>query len=333
MGNGPSFLRVDRHDRLVEMALFGEATVPLGHGVSATAGGRVFNSRTRVASLITTAGGAPPASFRGALHRAGFVPKLLLAYQRQPSWLVYASAAKGFRSPGFNTTAAPGETFVESGPGQPARRYDDDELWSYELGAYATLFADRLSLRAAVFRAVWRDVQSDQLLPSGLEYTANIGRAVIRGFEAESAYRRGRLSLRAAVLLNDPELVRADPGFPIRPELALAAVPRASGSILGHYSWPLSSWSTADLDARLAYVGPSHLTFDAQTAPRMGGYLTSRVAGSVAWRRWRLTLAVENVTNAYGDTFAYGNPFILRTTRQVTPLRPRLTTLTFEGAL
>jgi hypothetical protein len=32
---------------------------------------------------------------------------------------------------------------------------------------------------------------------------------------------------------------------------------------------------------------------------------------------------VDNPTDVTGDTFAYGNPFTLRRSRQITPLRPR----------
>jgi outer membrane receptor protein involved in Fe transport len=282
--------------------------------------------------VINAAGTIAPTAFRGALHRVGFAPKFVLAYQPHPSWLIYASAAKGYRAPGFNTINAPGQTFATDG-GQPARRYADDELWSYELGASASLMQRRLSVRMAAFDAIWRDVQSDQLLPSGLSYTANIGRAEIRGIEAEGAYRRGGFELRASGVLNDPELVRGDPAFPVRPELSLAAAPSASASLLAHYGWRLASGPDVGLDARLGYVGRSHLTFDATTAPRMGGYVTSRIAGSLEWRRWRVTLAVDNVTDGYGDTFAYGNPFILGRTRQVTPLRPRLATVTVAASM
>ena len=57
--------------------------------------------------------------------------------------------------------------------------------------------------------------------------------------------------------------------------------------------------------------------------PEQGNYDTGRLAASLVDDHWRLTLSVDNPANSYGDTFAYGNPFILRSTRQMTPLRPR----------
>ncbi len=64
----------------------------------------------------------------------------------------------------------------------------------------------------------------------------------------------------------------------------------------------------------------------------MGGYSTGRIAAALADDRWRLTLAIDNPADALGDTFAYGNPFTLRTTRQVTPLRPRTISLSLRVA-
>ena len=99
-----------------------------------------------------------------------------------------------------------------------------------------------------------------------------------------------------------------------------------------HYDWSLGSDLTLELDGRYAYVGHSHLTFDATTAPLMGGYATGRLAVGLATRRWRTTLALDNPTDTRGDTFAYGNPFSLRSTDQITPLRPRTVSLSVRVA-
>ncbi len=62
----------------------------------------------------------------------------------------------------------------------------------------------------------------------------------------------------------------------------------------------------------------------------MGGYGTGRIALSFVDPAWRTTLAADNLFDARGDTFAYGNPFSLRTIRQVTPLRPRTISLRIQ---
>jgi len=324
----PVYFHEDRRERLTEAALFGEVTAPLGGGFAATVGGRLFTVHTQVASQLAVAAGAPAMPFSGHVDVVGFAPKLVLSYVRSPTFLVYAQAAEGYRSPGLNTTAGPGQTFSEPGGPPPERVYRKDELWSFELGTRMKVWDGRLVFRAAAFDSVWRNIQSDQLLPSGLPFTANIGDGSIQGLELEGSYRSGELTLRSSLLLNHPELDRANPAFPTRPELSLAGVPSVSGSLLAHYAVPLSSVWTMSFDGRVVYVGASHLTFDAQTSPRMSGYLTGRIAVTLQGPNWSGTLAVDNPANVYGDTFAYGNPFTVRTATPVTPLRPR--TLSFR---
>ena len=120
------------------------------------------------------------------------------------------------------------------------------------------------------------------------------------------------------------------PAFPARADLGLAGVPGVSVSADVHYGWDLPRRLRVELDGRYAYVGRSRLTFDAVTSPTMGGYGTGRIAMSLADPTWRTTLSVDNPFGARGDTFAYGNPFSLRTTRQVTPLRPRTISLSVQ---
>ncbi|PTS87055.1 MULTISPECIES: TonB-dependent receptor [unclassified Caulobacter] len=316
-----------RHDTLDEAALYGEATLPLGRAFSATVGGRLFTSKTRVDSRTSTPTG-PVAAFKGALERSGFAPKLVLSYAPSDTALIYLQAAEGYRSGGFNTTGPPGQVFSTAGQSGPDRLYAGDELWSLETGGKTALFDGRLRLRAAAFMVSWKDIQSDELLTSGLPFTANIGDGRNLGLELEGGYRLGRLQLGANMLWNAPELEKANPAFPARGDLNLAGVPHQAGGLTAHYDRPLGPDLNLTLDGRYAYVGHSHLTFDAATAPRMGGYATGRLALGLTSPRWTTTLAVDNPTNARSDTFAYGNPFSLRTTAQGTPLRPRTLSLT-----
>jgi iron complex outermembrane receptor protein len=329
---GPPLLLFDeaRKDRLEEAALFGQATLPLSARLGLTLGGRLFRTDTRVASLVRTPSAGGAAAFAGAFVRTGFAPKLEATYSFSPRRLIYAQAAEGYRVGGANTTGAPGQAFGAPGGAQPYRAYQGDELWSFELGGRFSFLDDRLTLRAALFEAFWKNIQSDQLLPSGLPFTANIGDGRNRGLELEGNFQDGELLLHGAALINSPELDHANPAFPARADLALAGVPQVSISGDIHYGWDLPRRLRIELDGRYAYVGRSRLTFDASTSPNMGGYGTGRIALSLADPVWRTTLAVDNPFGARGDTFAYGNPFSLRTIRQVTPLRPRTVGLSIQ---
>ena len=329
---GPPLLMFDeaRKDRLEEAALFGQTSLPLSARLGLTVGGRVFRTDTRVASLVRALPAGGVASFTGAYVHTGFAPKLEATYSFSPRAVIYVQAAEGYRVGGANTTGAPGQAFGTPGGLQPYRAYQGDELWSFELGGRFGFLEDRLTVRAALFEAFWKNIQSDQLLPSGLPFTANIGDGRNRGVEMEGEFRDGELVLHGAALINSPELDHANPTFPARADLALAGVPQVSVSGDIHYGWDLTGRMRFELDARYAYVGRSRLTFDAATSPGMGGYGTGRIAMTLADPAWRTTLAVDNPFNARGDTFAYGNPFSLRTTRQVTPLRPRTISLSIQ---
>ncbi|WP_297511335.1 TonB-dependent receptor [uncultured Caulobacter sp.] len=317
--------RERRRDVLEESALYGEATGDLGAGWSLTLGGRLFANWKEVASQA--AGASAAVAFAGKQGYVGFAPKVVLSFAPTPSTLIYAQAVEGYRSGGFNTALIPSQGF-DSGGGEPQRRYEGDELWSYEAGAKTVKLDGRLRLRMAAFYAAWNGIQSDQLLPSGLPYTANLGNGRNIGLEFEGTYVVGRLRLDANFLLNHPELDSVNPAFPGRKDLGLAGVPAGSAALSASYERPLDADWKIGADLRAAYVGRSRLSFDAATAPSMGDYAATRAALRLESHRLLLGVSVDNLFDHAGDTFAYGNPFTLRSYRQVTPQRPR--TLSIE---
>jgi len=309
-----------RRDVLAEGALFGEVIGDLGDGWSVTLGGRLFATRSEASSQATAAD--LTAHFRDRQGYRGFAPKAVLSYAPSSSVLIYAQAAEGYRAGGFNTSVIPGQVFDTQG-GEPQRRYQGDELWSFEAGAKASLLNGRVRLRAAAFQASWRNIQSDQLLPTGLPYTANLGDGRNLGLEFEGSYLQGGLRLDASFLMNNPELESVNAAFPGRKELGLAGAPRSSASLSAHYERPVGDGWRLGLDSRLAYVGRSRLSFDAATAPVMGDYVSARAGVTLSAPRWALSVAVDNMFDGAGDTFAYGNPFTLKRLRQTTPQTPR----------
>jgi outer membrane receptor protein involved in Fe transport len=325
--------REDRSDRLREVAVYGEVSYALTPRLTFTAGLRGFDAWLHTDSL--RAQQAITRSFSGSLHSQDVSPKVELSWQATPSKLFYLQAAQGYRMGGFNTTGRTNQQFNASTTGnQPNRQYRPDTLWSYEAGAKASFGERRLEVRAAAFYTDWRDVQSDQFLPSGLPYTANVGRAVNIGFEGEAALRVDpAFSLRVSFLVNSPQLIQRDTTYPARPNASLPAVPRYSASVIGDWRREIAPGFTGVLYGRVAYVGASILTFQEQAASQMGNYVTARLAAGIETGAWRLTAYVDNPANAEGDTFAFGDPFTQGRVRQSTPLRPRTVGLTLAMGL
>lgn len=315
--------REDRKDKLTELAAFGEASYRLTSRFTVTGGLRFFQTVVRTRSFVGMPAVSHQRQFTGKGRFGGWAPKLAVQYEFNPHSLVYALASEGYRAGGFNTEGLFNQVFSAAGGPEPNRAFLPDELWNYELGVKATLMNGRLQLRAAAFYDVWTDLQSDQFLPSGLSYTANVGEGRNKGVEVELSYRPvDRLTLQLNALVEGPELSRVAPGAQALRDIGLPGVPDAlvGGGVI--YRAEVSNGIGLTLGGQLQYVGHSRLTFDADLAPEMGGYVAARLAAGLESSHWRVEAVLSNPTNAHGDTFAFGNPFTLRTIRQETPLRP-----------
>ena len=313
-----------RRDDLSESAVFGQASLPLPAHLEMTVGGRLFSNRTTVASL--THQGAAQASFAGATTSRGFAPKLELAFRPSDVTTFYVQAAEGYRGAGFNTIGPVSQVF-STGAAEPTRAFQGDELWNFEAGARLTRLEGRLHLQVAVFDQQWTRVQSDQLMPSGLPFTANIGDARNQGIEGEVSYRTGALQVHGSILLEAPELRKANPAFSAPGDLALALAPDVLLNSEVSYGWRLPRDHRFELAGRVSYVGHSSLTFFSAASLPMGDYVTTRLAGTLTSGRRQVSLVIDNLADAKGNTFAYGNPFTVRTVSQSTPLRPRTVSL------
>lgn len=313
--------REDRSDIIDEVAIYGELGYDFTERLNLVTGVRWFQFEFDTKSTVAQA--PLERIFKGGSDASGLSPKLSLRYRLNDQTNLYALVAEGYRPGEFNTGGPIGQIFDDV-PGGVEREVLPDELWNYELGAKFSLLDDQLKLRMAFFYAVWSDMQSDQFLPSGLPYTVNIGDAANAGAEFEAAWRpTPNLSLRAAALINEPQLARANPGFPARSNAALPGVPKASATVAASYTYPLGGELELRLDGQVSYVGASRLTFDTQETYPMGDYVTGRLSAALAAGRWTIRAFVDNPLNSRANTFSFGDPFRLGRDQVATPLRPR----------
>lgn len=307
-----------RRDRLRELAVYGEGTWRFAPGWTASAGLRVFDTELKVRAAIV---GAPPAQSRDVDESRSFSgasSKLSVQYQfGDEGPLVYGLFSDGFRPGGINSTG-----FL---PIKPSRAtFDSDRLENFEVGAKARFLDHRLTLRAASFYDIWRNIQSDQYRPSGLAYTANVGDARITGVEAEAAYAWDfGLNLQANALYSEPRFTRTNPDFAGQLGSGLPGAPKFSGGLLVRYDHPLPRDLTLRLTGQANYTGPARLTFDPAFSARTDPVVDAQLLAEVAAKAWTVGVFVTNPANASGNTFAYGNPFTFGQVRQVTPQRPR----------
>lgn len=315
-----------RSDRLHEIAAFGEVTQDLTSRLSLTAGVRYYDTRYNVGSRVNQ--GDFERLFSGSGRTNGFSPKLALAYRLNDDWNLYAQVSQGHRAGGFNTAGPAGQAFTNA-VGSPGRTYNPDSLWNYEGGAKGFFWNGALRARIAVFMARWKNIQSDQYLPSGLAYAVNVGDGANRGLEIETTWRpMTGLEIRTNALFADPEITRPSAVFNSRGDAGLPGVPALSANLAASYHRPI--WRDLEFRAEghVAYVGASRLTFDAERRSRMGDYMTGRLSLGVEASWWSATAFVDNPFDTEANTFAFGDPFRLPEGLAMTPLRPRTIGLT-----
>ncbi len=122
-------------------------------------------------------------------------PKLALEYFFTPSIMSYTGVTKGFRSGGFNV--------LDVDPKYIS--YDQEELWSYEIGAKSAFMDNRLIVNGAIYYMDIKDMQVDEATLMGI-YTTNAAEASGYGFELDvTAQLRKGLSLMAGFGYNHIE--------------------------------------------------------------------------------------------------------------------------------
>ena len=308
-----------RHDLLTELAAYAEYTYEVTPRLALTAGGRA-----RGTWLSTYADGfdLTPAlrdAAAGELKDQGFAPKLRASYTFASGAVVYGQVQEGYRSGGFDVPALPA---AAPAPPPTILRYSPDRLLNSEAGRGAAAAGrDTADAARRVFHAQWKKLQSDQYLASGLPMTVNIGDGSNTGLELGVTWRPDdHFQLRATCLLRGPA---AHPG---RQRLPGDAEHRPAGRALTgwasvdlRYGWSPWQGFRAEISGQYAYVGPSFLTFDRGESNAQGGYGVGRLAANLSSRHWRLEAFVDNVADARGNTFAFGNPF----SRDVAPPRRR----------
>jgi len=94
--------------------------------------------------------GFPGETLQGVESWDSLTPRAVLSHQIDDKTLVYASAARGFKSGGFPGRAASSEAFVPFRP---------ETVWSYEGGIKMQRFDNKLSFAASYFYSDFKDIQ------------------------------------------------------------------------------------------------------------------------------------------------------------------------------
>ena len=102
-------------------------------------------------------------------------PKIAAEYHARPDMLLYVDVSEGYRTGGFNGLATDPEYYS----------FDEESLWSYELGMKSLFMNKRLMLNAALFYMDISDMQVDEWVDLNNALITNAAEATSWGLELE----------------------------------------------------------------------------------------------------------------------------------------------------
>ncbi len=99
-------------------------------------------------------------------------PRFVIDYQATESTMLYASVTRGFKSGGFSLLD------------NPLNSFNEEFIWSYEIGTKSRLFDNRFELNTSAFYYDYRDQQLSQVTSLATQ-TTNAGSSTVWGIEAD----------------------------------------------------------------------------------------------------------------------------------------------------
>jgi iron complex outermembrane receptor protein len=247
-----------------------------------------------------------------------WTPKVGLQYDLNSNIMLYATATRGFKSGGFNSSAV-----------QPA--FGPEKIWSYEAGIKSRSIGGRLIANVSAFHYDYTDLQVTQIDPNNgaVPITANAGSATVNGVDGEVTFHVskafsfganatyldtsfGHLLLQNASLTGSPFVDVSGNQF--------SRAPKFSGVVNAQYIVDLGASSvTLSGDVRYTsrvYFSPFETSFVSQAS-----FATANAR--LAWNKDGFELAgfANNLTNKYYIVTAQTYPTAIGTS--YLPAEPR----------
>lgn len=266
-------------------ALFADASYQITERFQLGAGVRYFEDEQTNFDGVDTQ--------EGSFHSTD--PRLYASFKLAEDLNLYASAAKGFRSGGFN------------GNGQP--QYKPESLWSYELGLKGLAAGGAVSFELSTYYSDYSDMLRRGLVfvpdgqPQFQQLTSNVGKVEVKGVEGGITWRAtDHLTLNATAAYIDSEIteVNATDATNIAGD-PVDYVPELSYTLGGQFSFDmgtLPSYFRVDYSYRdkMSYV--DRTSFPAQNVPQWSddvGLLDARFG--LTWNAAWFELYGSNLTN------------------------------------
>lgn len=315
-----------------EIAAFGEVSFEATESLKLTVGGRWYNAKSdSVADADGFANGGPSRS-EGKASESGFNPKFLIQFAASDELNLYASGAKGYRLPGINgnisETLCGAELDALGVNAADVTSFNSDSLWSYEAGAKASSSDNRFKINGAAYFIKWKDIQQQNRLGCGFQFTDNAGEAEIKGFELEfSAVPIQGLTFDFGIGYANAEITDTGGVAGVNVGDKIQGVPNWTFTGSGEYIFPVGDDSEAFLRADLSRYGRSFSANNESSAATQRlrpAWTTVNMRVGVIKDNWEVALFVDNLTDKranLGDNRSIAAE--LSTRQRLVTIRPR----------
>jgi iron complex outermembrane receptor protein len=307
----------DTHQQTESMAAFADASYDLTPRLTLSAGVRYTyeekESRRRFESFFDPAisvientppflsgAGVPGTPISGKADFDAVTPRVSLSFRATDDAMLYASAARGFKSGGFDGRGTTDFGF------QP---FDPETVWGYEVGLKSTLAEGRVIANAALFYNDYQDLQvtsfgADPVSGTFVSLFTNAAKARTQGAELELTARPAAgVTLNAAVGYLDAKYEEFNTlvGGVVTDvsDRELVNAPEWSGSLGLTFEHRLSPWLLGTLHVDGAYRGKTYTEITASEVLAQDSYTLANAFVSVRTDddRWELRAGAQNLTD------------------------------------
>ncbi len=294
-----------------EYAAYAEGTLSITDKLKVIGGLRGFRVKTN--SVTNSDGivvGGPTVVPSQSQTQRGITPKASIQYEFSRGNQIYVTAAKGFRPGGVNgvvPTALGCAADLQALGRTPesTRFFNQDSVWSYEVGAKSTLLDRRVTAAASLFRIDWSDIQQRIQLSCGFGFRGNAGSARSQGAEFElSAHPTDTIDVNIGFGYTDAKFTSNAAGTRFSDGDRVPQVPRVTATIGADYHRALTDSLDGFVHADYSYVGSSTSSINANTdasgrlIPRIRPsyeVVNARIGG--VYQGFEVAVFAKNLTN------------------------------------
>ena len=327
-----------------DLAGFGNITYQIIPGLKFSAGVRVASSKYSYNDFQDGPyGPGAPTRYSGEKSELPVTPRFSLSYQLNPTQMVYATAAKGYRIGGANESVLG----IVSCAGDLARlgitdvphTFNSDSVWSYELGSKGSYLGNRLHVEGSVFWIDWSGIQQQVLLPDcGYYYTDNLGSARSRGFDLQAEWAVGHgLTVSGNTGYTDVEYTTTvtESGNILSQKGETLPTPAWTATVAAQENVDLPAEARGYVRADYQFAGAYDRTGGSNTFSYNPNIINAPATHFVSlrsgWTRagWDVSLFVDNVLNSHVSLYRYQDTVYSPGLRDITfrPLTVGLTAI------